>query len=60
MKSISASIIVLTAGILILGGSHIQHSDTKLFVQIVGCIVGVIGLGGWLVQPGGAAQAQRK
>lgn len=49
MKAISASIIVLAAAILIVGGSHIQHSDTKAFVQVVGCIVGVIGLGGWLI-----------
>jgi hypothetical protein len=49
MKSISASIIVLAAAILILGGSYIQHNDTQLFVQIVGCGVGLIGLGGWLV-----------
>jgi hypothetical protein len=49
MKAISASIIVLAATILIVGGSQIQHSDTKLFVQVVGCIVGAIGLGGWFV-----------
>lgn len=49
MKSISASIIVLTAAGLILGGSYIQHSDTKLFVQVVGCVVGAIGLWGWSV-----------
>ncbi len=49
MKSISASIIVLTAAILILGGSNIQHSDTKLFVQVVGCIIGVMGLSGWFI-----------
>lgn len=48
-KPISASIIVLVAAALMLGGSYIQHSDTKLFLQIVGCIVGVIGLGGWSV-----------
>lgn len=47
MKSISASIIVLAAAILLAGGSHIQHSDTKLFVQVVGCGVGLIGLWGW-------------
>lgn len=40
-KPISASIIVLAAAILIVGGSHI--------VQIVGCIVGLIGLAGWFV-----------
>ena len=49
MKAISASIVVVAAAILIASGSHIQHSDTKLFVQITGCIVGLIGLGGWLV-----------
>ena len=49
MKAISASIVVLAAAILIVGGSHIQHSDTKLFVQIVGCAVGLIGLGDWYV-----------
>ena len=48
-KTIRASIIVLAAAILIAGGSHIQHSDTQLFVQIVGCIVGLIGLAGWFV-----------
>jgi hypothetical protein len=49
MKSISASIIVLAAAILIVGGSHIQHDGTQLFVCIVGCGVGLIGLGGWIV-----------
>ncbi len=49
MKSISASIVVLAAAILIVGGSFVQHGDTKLFVQILGCAVGLIGLGGWIV-----------
>ena len=48
-KHISASIIVLAAAILIVGGSYLRHADTKLFVQIVGCIVLVMGLGGWFV-----------
>jgi hypothetical protein len=47
MKSISASIIVVAAAFLILGGSHIQHGDTKLFVQIVGVVVGLVGMIGW-------------
>jgi len=47
MKSISASIIVVAGTVLILGGSYIPHSDTKLFVQIVGCVVGAVGLWGW-------------
>jgi hypothetical protein len=49
MKAISASIVVLAAAILIAGGSHIQHADTRLFVQIVGCALGLLGLGGWFV-----------
>jgi len=49
MKLLSSSIIVLAAAILITGGSHIQHSDTKVFVQIVGCAVGLIGFWGWFV-----------
>ncbi len=49
MKPISASIIVLAAAILLVGGSHIPHSDTKLFVQVVGCGVGLAGLAGWFV-----------
>jgi hypothetical protein len=47
MKQISASIIVLAAAILIVGGAYIQHDDTKLFVMGVGCGVGLIGLWGW-------------
>ena len=49
MKAISASIVVLAATVLITGGSHIQHSDTKMFVLVVGCVTGLMGLGGWLV-----------
>ena len=48
-KSLSASIIVLAGAILLLGGSFIQHSDTKLFVQFVGCLIGAIELVGWFL-----------
>jgi hypothetical protein len=48
-KHISAAIIVLAGAILILGGSFIRHDETKLFVQVVGCIFGAIGLVGWLL-----------
>ena len=48
MKAISASIVILAAAMLILGGGFIQHGDTKLFVQAVGCILGLFGLNGWL------------
>ena len=49
MKTISASIIVLAAAVLITGGSFVPHDDTRLFVQAIGCLVGVIGLGGWFL-----------
>lgn len=52
MKAVSSSIIVLSAAILIAGGSYIQHSDTRLFVLVVGCVTGLIGLGGWFVSLG--------
>ncbi len=47
MKTLSASIIVLSAAVLITGGSFVPHDDTQLFVQVVGCLVGLIGLVGW-------------
>ncbi len=49
MKSITSSIVILSAAILILGGAHIQHSDSALFVQVVGCVIGLAGFGGWFV-----------
>lgn len=49
MKALSASIVVLAAAVLILGGSVLDHDDTKLFIQTVGCLVGVLGLGGWFL-----------
>lgn len=47
MKLLSSSIIVFAGAILILGGAHIQHDDTQLFVMAVGCAVGSLGLWGW-------------
>jgi hypothetical protein len=49
MKAISASVVILAAAVLIAGGSHIAHDDTKLFVQVVGCGLGLTGLAVWLV-----------
>jgi hypothetical protein len=46
-KHVSASIIVLAGAMLLLGGSFIRHADTRLFLQVVGCAVGAIGLIGW-------------
>ncbi len=48
MKAISASIVILSAAILITGGSLVPHADTKLFVQTVGSLVGLLGVGGWV------------
>jgi len=47
-KHVSAAIIVLAGAILLLGGSFIRHADTQLFVQVVGCLVGTVGLVGWI------------
>ena len=47
-KHISAAIIVLAGAVLLLGGSFIRHGDTQLFVQGVGCVVGALGLVGWI------------
>ena len=48
-KHISAALIVLAGAILLLGGSFIRHDDTKLFVQVVGCIFAAVGLVGWFL-----------
>jgi hypothetical protein len=48
MKSISASIVVLAGSILIIGSSRFT-SETHLFVMVVGCGVGAVGLWGWFV-----------
>jgi hypothetical protein len=47
MKLIAASIMTFAAAILIVGGAHVVHDGTKLFVMTVGCVVGLTGLGGW-------------
>jgi hypothetical protein len=47
MKAISASIVVLAGAVLLTGGSLVGHTDTALFVQAVGVLVGVVGLVGW-------------
>jgi hypothetical protein len=47
-KHWSAAVIVLTGAILLLGGSFIGHNDTSFFVQAAGCVVGTVGLVGWI------------
>jgi hypothetical protein len=47
MKSISASIVVLSGAIMLVGGSFIQHDQTQAFLQLIGGTVGFIGLVAW-------------
>jgi hypothetical protein len=50
MKAISASIVVLAGAILLAVGGTIPHGDTSTFVMLVGGIVGVAGLAGWIME----------
>jgi hypothetical protein len=47
MKSISASIIVLSGAGLIVGGAFVRHSQMGSFVVFAGCVLGLAGLVGW-------------
>lgn len=49
MKAISAAIIVLSAAVMLTGGSFIRHEDTKLFVQILGFVIVIAGMAGWYI-----------
>jgi hypothetical protein len=49
MKSVSAAIIVVAAAALLFGSAFIAHDHTALFIQIVSCIVGIVGIAGWFV-----------
>lgn len=48
MKAISSSIVVLAGAVLIAGGAAVSHGDTQTFVIIVGCLLGMLGLGTWI------------
>ena len=48
MKEMSASIVVVAAAIMITGGASVEHDDSRLFVQGIGCVVGILGLFGWI------------
>jgi hypothetical protein len=48
MKTISASIIVLAAAVIMVGGSHFT-GDTQTFVLAIGSGVCAVGLLGWFV-----------
>ncbi len=47
MNALSSSIIVFSGAFLLAVGSHVRHSDTGAFVQVVGCLVGILGFIGW-------------
>lgn len=49
MKSISASIVVLSGAILLAAGSFVPHGDTQLTLQLVGSAVGLLGLWAWFM-----------
>jgi len=46
-KLISAAILVFVGALLIVGGAYVKHADTQLFLYLVGCAVGLVGLVGW-------------
>jgi len=47
MKSVSSSIVLLSGAIILTGGSFVPHDQTQAFLQIVGAVIGLIGLGAW-------------
>jgi hypothetical protein len=47
MKSISASILVLAAAVLIVGSDHLPNDHARVFLFFGGCGVGMVGLSGW-------------
>jgi len=50
MKLIASSIVVLAGAVLVAGGAQVPHSDTRLFVMVVGCVVGLVGLTRWVAE----------
>lgn len=48
MKEISASIVVLAAAVIIVGGFSSQDHDLRTFALLVGSIVGITGLCVWI------------
>ena len=47
MKGVSTAIIVVAAAALLFGSALIAHDDTASFIQVVGCIIGIVGMAGW-------------
>jgi hypothetical protein len=48
MQALSSSIVALAGAVLIAGGAMVQHTDTQMFVMILGLLVGSAGLGTWV------------
>ena len=48
MKSISASIVVLAGAMVFAFGTFEDHSDTEVFTKLVGAVLSLIGLIGWV------------
>ena len=49
MKSISASIVLLSGAIILVGGSFVTQNQTQGFLQFVGGAIGLVGLGAWFM-----------
>jgi hypothetical protein len=47
MKSISASIVLLSGAIILVGGSFVSHDQTQSFLQFIGAAIGLGGLYAW-------------
>ena len=52
MKAISSSIIVLSGAVILSAASLVGHGDTRMTLQIIGSIIGLLGLVMWLTTLG--------
>lgn len=50
MKSISAAIVILAGTLCFAAGAFVKHGDTSTFVMLVGGVVALIGLWGWVTR----------
>lgn len=48
MKSVSASIVVLSGSVIFSTGANVAHDQTSFALMIVGAAVGLVGLAAWL------------
>jgi hypothetical protein len=48
MKAISASIVVLAGAIILCAAALCQHDDTNSVIGMVGFLVAVVGISGWI------------